>query len=131
MLYNAESTIAHWPSPRPDWVEAFERRAFVIGTRRVALEVQGAIEDRRGRWVQIACVDNLTLTMLLHILPGAEMRDVVRALLSINGRAPWPTILEVRPRVRVDVNTPQGTNTTIATFSRIDGERRAADAQCD
>ena len=90
------SVVLAWPPQTSDWVGALECRSFTIGARRVTLEVQGIIEDGDHRWIQVASVENSTFTMLLHIFPGADIRDVVRALLAIPYRHPWPATLDVR-----------------------------------
>src|SRR5687768_5428093 len=95
MLDVSDSVVPPWPLQISDWVDALERPFFTIGARKVTLEVQGMDEERDHCWIQVASAANSTLTMLLHIFPGANIRDAVRSLLMLGHRNRWPTTLDV------------------------------------
>ena len=79
-----------------DWVTALEQRQFAVGERRVSFEVQGFVDNGEHYWIQVASVTNPMLTILLHVFPGASLRDLIRTLLAVDARAPWPTALDIQ-----------------------------------
>jgi hypothetical protein len=86
-------------TPISYWVDALDDRQCSVGDRPVTLEVQGIIEDRCGDcWIQVAFDGSPTLTTLLHVLAGADVVDVVRAIDTIDSSAAWPTRLDVHSR---------------------------------